>query len=195
MIERGYFRDKVRIITLDKTPSMTHFRSHLFKEVEGSYDLESFCESLKISKTLFILEKCDNMFRNFKERFIEDLNFIVENCAYVNFLMITNDSYELDMKFNEVWMREFRPLDASKLLCKTSYEYLNCLDRNVYNLAKHKIFELVPKTPQGIWSLSEKLKRGKTLDDIVRDIEIEKSKNDNTDDELEMNDSIKDSLE
>ena len=190
MIERGYFRDKVRIISLEKTPSLTHFRSNLFKEVEGSFDLDSFCESLKISKTLFILEKCDNVLSKFKERFVEDLIYIVENCAYVKFILITNEEHSLDMKFNEVWMKEFRAIDAAKLLCKTSYEFLNCLERNVYNLAKHRIFELVPKTPQGIWSLSEKLKRNKTLDDISRELEYERARNENEDETNDVKDAI-----
>lgn len=147
MIERGHFRDKVRILSLEKVLSITHFRSHLFKEVEGSFDLESFCESLKISKTLFILERCDNVLKKFRETFLEDLLYISENCAYVKFLLVVNADHSWDMKFHEVWMREFRSLDAAKLLCKTSYEYLDWSERNVYTLATHRIFDLIPRTP------------------------------------------------
>jgi len=174
--ERGFFKDKISIIMLEKTPSITHFRSDLFKEVEGSYDLKSFCESIKTSRMLFILEKCDRLIEEHYEQFRHDLAYITENAINVKFVLITNKEITLGMGESWVWMREFKKLDAARFLIKIAYPFLSYRERNAYELAQHGIFDLKPLTPTYIWSITEKLRSNKTLDEIEREITLEKEK-------------------
>lgn len=120
---------------------------------------------------LFILEKCDMLLeKRLFEQFKADLCFITENCINVKFLLITNKDEKLNVGESVVWMRELRKLDAAKLLCKNAYNFLMYNERNIYELIQHPIFDAIPLTPQGIGFICEKLKNGKNLDQIEREL-------------------------
>ena len=180
LFERGIFKDKISLIALDRTPSILHFRSDLFKEVSGAYDLKTFSESIKKSKALFILDKCDRFIKQETEEFRRDLAWISEYAANVKFVIITNEMINLKLTgVSYVNMRELKKIDAAKLLCKGAYASLKWDQRNIYKLQEHGIFDLIPLTPQGIWSITEKLRHGKkTLDEIEREMLLERENND-----------------
>jgi len=176
LAERGHFRDKMTVLMLEKTPSITYFRANLFKEIPGSFDIKTFCESINQSKMLFILLKCDSLIKNSYDGFRQDLGYIVENAPNVKFLIVTNNKAQLNLGESTVLMKELKKLDAAKLLVKNAYLYLAWDMRNFYNLAQHGVFDLISLTPQGIWAISEKLKSNKTLDEIERELAIEEEK-------------------
>jgi len=188
LFERGHFRDKISIIMLEKTPSIEHFRSELIKEIPGITDWKSFLESIKLNKMLFILEKCDKLIAENGTAFIQDLASIIKSAIHVKFILITNKQVCLNLGETSVWMKELKKLDAAKLLCKNAYAFLNCHERNIYNLADKSVFDMIPLTPQSIWSIAEKL-RNKSLDDIAKDIQLEKGRYDE-DSQLDKDESM-----
>ena len=188
--ERGFFREKVCAMILEKVPSMTYFRSNLFKEIPGSCDMKSFCESINLGRMLFILVKCDKLIKDYFEQFRQDLAFIMEYAPNVKFLIITNNKVDLRLGECHVLIKELKKIDAATLLCKNAYLYLPWDQRNVYNLAQHGALDFVPLTPQGIWSLSEKLKDNKSLDEIETELTLEKENHDENHISTETNDTI-----
>lgn len=175
MIERGHFRDKVSTLMLVNTPSITHFRLNLCKEVPGSYDIKTFCESMKDKPMLFILEKCDKFISEHFEAFTQDLATIMEETYYVNFLIITTKEkiFNLGSRESQFQMKELRKIDAVKLLHQNAYMDLSPYLRNIYNLEEHGVFEYIDLTPQGIYALVEKLKTN-SLDEIEAELEKER---------------------
>jgi len=190
LAERGFFRDKMAILMLEKTPSITYFRANLFKEITGSYDLKTFCESINTSKMLFILLKCDSLIKDNYDGFRQDLSYVMEYAPNVKFLIVTQNKADLKIGESTVLMKELKKLDAAKLLVKNAYMYLPWDLRNVYNLVQHDVFDLIPLTPQGIWAVSEKLKNNKTLDEIERELAIEKEKYEENLPTVEMEETV-----
>jgi len=188
LFERNHFRDKISIIMLERTPSIEHFRSELIKETPGITDWKSFLESIKTNKILFILEKCDKLIEENGGAFIQDLASITKSAIHAKFILITNKQVYLNLGETSVWMKELKKLDAAKLLCKNAYAFLNCHERNIYNLSEKSIFDMVPLTPQSIWSIAEKL-RNKSLDDIAKDLQLEKGRYDE-DSQLDKDESM-----
>ena len=158
LYERGHFRDKISIIMMEKTPSISHFKSDLYKEVPGAYDFKSFCESIKLSKILFILEKCDMLLENHKKDFIEILKQVAEAAKYTKFIIIKNEYERLQLDESLVMMRDLQPIDAAKILLNLSYKYLKIKDRKLDDLAQRPLFQKIRLTPQKIWCISERLK-------------------------------------
>ena len=176
LFERGFFKDKIAFITLDRTPSIIHFRSDLFKEVPGSYDLKSFCESIKMTRVMFILDKCDRLIKQDSEQFRHDLAYIAEFATNVKFVIITNEIISLKLfEVASICMRELKRIDAAKLLCNNAYAYLTWDQRNIYTLQEEGIFDLIPLTPQGIWSITGRLRHGKNLREIEDELAVEKA--------------------
>ena len=169
LYERGHFRDKICIIMMEKTPSISHFKSDLYKEVPGAYDFKSFCESIKLSKILFILEKCDLLLENHKKDFVETLKQISEAAKYVKFIIIKNEYERLGLVESLVMMRDLQPIDAAKILLNLSYKSLSINDRKLDELAQRSLFQKIRLTPQKIWCISERLKR-ESLDYIENDM-------------------------
>jgi len=180
LVERGFFRDKISILMLERTPSTTYFRANLFKEITGSYDLKTFCESIGMARMLFVLMKCDTLIQDSYDQFRQDLAFILEHSPNVKFLIVTNKRVELSIGESNVLMKELKKIDAAKLLVKNAYMYLPWDLRNAYNLVQHEVFDLISLTPHGVWSLSERLKNNKTLDEIEHELTTEKEKNNDT---------------
>ena len=158
LYERGHFRDKVSIIMMEKTPSLSHFLADLYKEIPGSYDFKSFCESIKLSKMLFILEKCDLLLENHKDEFIDHLRQISHSAKHVKFIIVKNKKERLHLDESEVLIEDLAPLDAAKILLATAFDYLLLDDRRADVLAKRRLFTEIKFTPQRIWCISERLK-------------------------------------
>lgn len=157
LYERGHFRDRIAIIMMEKTPSISHFKSDLYKEV-GAYDFKSFCESIKLSKNLFILEKCDMLLENHKKEFTDTLRQITEAAKYTKFIIIKNEFERLQLDETPVMMRDLAPIDAANILISLSYIHLEICHRNPLILAQRQLFQKVRLTPQKIWCISERLK-------------------------------------
>ena len=193
LYERNFFRDGIHIILLEKTRSDSHFLSDLCKEV-GAYDKKSLCATLKKSKTLFILEKCDLLVQECLKDFTELLQYISEQVLSVKFVLIMNDLYGLTIG-PWVHMKQLEKLDAAKLLLKNSfYSITNCSLRNPEKLANHAILDLVPRTPQQIWYISERLKRdgdlNKLLEEFQKSHNNAKSLHNDTDDGLAVGSAL-----
>jgi len=197
-VERGYFRDKVILLTLEKIPSLSYFLTNLYNEIPGAVDLKSFCEAIKANKILIILEKCDKLSKDYFEQFRQDLGYILEYAPEVKFLIITNEKLSLQLSESYVAMRELKKIDAAKLLCKYAFLYLPWEERNIYNLENHGIFDVISLTPHGIWTLAEKLKNdpNTTLSDIEMELISEKEKNDDENSAMSKpEETIKNTLE
>lgn len=158
LYERGHFRDKICIIMLEKTPSISHFLSDLYKEVPGTFDFKSFCESIKLSKILFILEKCDMLLENYKDDFISRLREISNSAKYVKFVIIKNEYERLRLDELSITMQDLQPYDAANILLSFAYDYLQVADRKIDDLAERDLFKKIKFTPQRIWCISERLK-------------------------------------
>ena len=169
LYERGHFRDKISIIMLEKTPSISHFLSDLYKEIPGAYDFKSFCEAIKLNKILFILEKCDLLIENYKDDFVNRLREISHSAKHVKFILVKNKKERLKLDECEVLIEDLAPYDAAKILLASAYEYLRIEDRRIDSLAKRKLFTNIKFTPQRIWCISERLKHHEDLDTIEKE--------------------------
>jgi len=197
LFERRLFKDKIAIISLDKTPSIVHFRNDLFKEAPGAYDLMSFCDLIENNKALFILDKCDRLLKQEEEEFKTDLANITKKATNVKFIIITNERASLELVGDAyICMRELKKIDAAKILCKNAYTFLNWQERNVDQLKEHGVFDYIPLTPQGIWSIVEKLRHGrKSLKEIEYEMFFEKKKQEDKSSKNQVDEATKMILE
>lgn len=166
LYERGYFRDKISILMMEKTSTISQFLSDLYKEVPGSYDLKSFCESIKLSKVLFVLEKCDLLIENDKEAFVDCLKQISDSAKRAKFVLVKQQRELLGLDESEVMIENLAPVDAAKMLLSFAYDYLPIKDRRVDYLEKRPLFTEIKLTPQRVWCISERLKHRETLDQV-----------------------------
>ena len=175
--ERGHFRDKMSFVIMDKTPSIAHFKSDLFKEVPGAYNMKDFCESIKRSKILFILEKCDLLLKNCRPEFIETLKKISDSAKYVKFIIIKNQYENLGLDESKITIEDLAPEDAAKILITYAFDNLQIDDKKLDNLVKRRLFAELKHTQQRIWCISERLKCHETLDMIENDLIMKKDAN------------------
>lgn len=166
LYERGHFRDKISIIMMEKTPSISHFLADLYKEVPGAYDFKSFCESIKLSKILFILEKCDLLLENCKEEFVDHLRQISAAGKNVKFIIVKNKKERLHLDESEVMIEDLEPIDAAKILLASAFDYLYVEDKRLDLLSSRRLFQEIKFTPQRIWCIVERLKRFEQLEAI-----------------------------
>jgi hypothetical protein len=176
LYERGYFRDKISVLMMEKTSTVSQFLSDLYKEVPGSYDLKSFCESIKLKKILFILEKCDLLIENNKEDFIDCLKQISDSAKRTKFILVKQEREHLNLDEVEVMIENLAPIDAAKMLLSFAYDYLLIDDRRLDYLAKRPLFTEISLTPQRVWCISERLKHHETLDDVEAEYVANKEK-------------------
>ena len=157
LYERGYFRDKICIIIMDKTPSIGHFMSDLYKEFPGTYDMKTFCEEIKSKKILFILERCDVLVEKHKIEFKSRLKEISDAAKYVKFIIIKNEYERLLLNEPVVMLTGLEAIDAAKILLKYAFTYLSIDKRNINTLSSMPLFQQ-KLIPQRIWYISERLK-------------------------------------
>jgi len=182
MYERGFFGDKICLVSLEKTPSREHFRADLIKEVLGVGSWERFLEAIKYSKILFILGNCESAIENYKQEFMQDLAAIVKQTIYVKFIMITNKMVDFNIGEACVQIKDLDKIDAARLLLEQAKKQLKVSERNVEILVDHPILDAIPLTPRMIYFVVKNLQT-KTLEAITNEcfaLKAQQERNPNT---------------
>ena len=168
MYERGFFGDKICLISLSKTPSREHFRADLIKEILGVGSWERFLEAIKYSKILFILGNCESAIDNYKQEFMQDLAAIAKQTSYVKFILITIKMIDFNIGEACVRMTDLEKIDAARLLLEQASKQLNVSERNPAILKDHPIFDAIPLTPKMIYFVAKNLQT-KSLEVITNE--------------------------
>ena len=169
---RGFFRFKICVIMMEKITSVSYFKSELLKEIDFVYDFKSFCQAVKHKECLFILEKCDGIIERNRHDFVEFLNEIAENTKKVNFILITNQYYQLNLRINAVELGNLSAVDAAKLLLvSTNIDKISWRIRNIDSLKKSKLFqESRSFSPHAIWWISQRLNHCGDFEKVEKEV-------------------------
>jgi len=176
MFERGFFKDRISLIMLQQVSSLNYFRYSLFKELLEANNLDMFCEAIGEKSMLFILDTADNLIDAASKDLQKDLAQVIDLNRNVKFIIITREKKGLAsigscLEFLE--LKNLQKLDAAKLLVKQAWDDLELDCRDIYRLAENEIFDLIPLTPQSIWSIAQQTK-GEGLNTIKNKLLIKK---------------------
>ena len=175
--ERKYFPDRISILMMEKTPSISHFLGDLYKEISDAYDFRSFCEAIKHKKVLFILEKCDLLLTNHLEEFSRRLRLISEVGKDVKFVIIAEEQRRLKLSEYSVVIGDLTPKDAVKTLLSFASNHLYGMDTILENLEDRDLFQKCRLNTHDIWLISERMKNLESLDIIEQDYLIDREEN------------------